>query len=247
MKNLSIGFFLLGATFFTISCKKESNPIETGNELGVANGVIVNSRGYLSFKSSNDIVEFGKRLNSSKKESIMSDLRKKGFKSRSNSSSFSRAPNSIYNLIFNEEGLLQVDDVIMKITDDDKFLYTLKEGISDSVTFNKLLNEIYDGLKMNKINVDRSLLEEFNLIDFTAENPFGELEALYNADQKRPMFGGATILSSDTDPAFYNTGTGQCEQCTNYYSQSVTYIFWIALYGELQFTGQVCHSVPTCK
>jgi hypothetical protein len=230
------------------SCRKEKN---VDVALNVQNfdtkiDVTVTPKGHLFFKTSNDIVKYGLAIkNSNTFDSLLSDLKEKGFKCRNQRTSINaRESNSVYNLIFNEEGLVQVDDVIMKITSDDKFLYTLKEEYSNSETFDKLLAEIYDGLKMNKINVDRKLTEEFNFIDFTAENPFGKLESLYNETGKRPMFG--TVTNNFTTTSYGYNVYGQCQQCTHSYTQTVTYVFWIGFPGEAQYVGTTCENSNTC-
>lgn len=241
-------FSLFVAILFTTSCKKENTTTENESKNEIQDGVSVNSKGYLVFQSSKALIEFGKKLNSKKSDHTLADLQEKGFKNRSMKSSLlqARNSNSIYSLIFNEDGLLQVDDIILKITDDDKFLYTLKEEFSNPETYNKLVNEIYDSNKMNKINVDRSLEIDFDLVEYTDENPFGEFENLYGAQQNRPMFGTKDKEIDQPDPAFYNP-LGQCKQCTQHYVQTVTYIFWIAFPGEPQFIGTTCKDSDECN
>ncbi|MFZ1527598.1 MAG: hypothetical protein WAT19_02535 [Ferruginibacter sp.] len=231
MKTLLFRLVLITSFFSLFSCKKENSiaPSDLTNE-----SYVIKPGGYLAFKNVEDVVSFGKTImNPTASAQILEELEQKGFKKRHSLSQLtSRDPNSIYSLIFNEEGLLQVDNVIMKITDDDKFLYTLKEEMSDPETFNKLLNEVYDGLKMNKINVDRDLTEVFDLIDFTADNPFGKLESLYAGTEKRPMFGSNTNTWEVTTEPTYDA-YGNCVSYTTTYSQTTTYIFWVGFPGSV--------------
>lgn len=231
------------------SCKKEVNVNNSSDKKNLNSkiDVSVSSKGYLNFKTSDDIIKYGLAIkNADNFDSLLSVLKTNGFKCRSHRASmYARGTNSVYDLIFNEEGLVQVDDVIMKITSDEKFLYTLKVEYSNPETFEKLLAEIYDGLKMNKINVDRKLTEEFNLIDFTSENPFGKLESLYNETEKRrPMFG--TVTNNFTTTSYGYNVYGQCQECTHSYTQTVTYVFWIGFPGEAQYLGTTCVNANTC-
>lgn len=245
MKKSIFNLMTLILVLLFCSCKKEYNQPKT--EDLQQNDIVVKTEGYIAFKNQSVLIEFTKKLmNPDFGNSFIADLQKKGFKKRQgNTNIYSRDPNSIYSLIFNQDGLLQVDNIIMKISEDDKFLYTLKEDMTDSATFNKLINEIYDGLKMNKISVDRNLSEEFSLIDFTSENPFGKLESLYGGDEKRPMFGTVVTFPTITDPPFY-TGNGNCEVCTHSYIQYTTYIFWIGFPGSPIYTGTTCVSSTGC-
>lgn len=183
----------------------------------------VSSRGFLVFPNTNSIVKFGKLLNSDKKDSLISELQLKGFKGRNqNPDILSRDSNSIYNQFFDENGFLQVSDIIMRISDDDAFLYTIKEEYADQQAFNNLFNEIYDALIMNRINVDRSRDEEFDLVEFTLENPSGEFEAIFTGAERRPMFGHTDIIVTN----WVSTGTpGTCYFWQSHYITN--YVFWI--------------------
>jgi len=247
MKNLIIAFFLFSIVSLNTSCKKESINQSTIEPVAKSN-VILTSNGYLKFPTQQSIIEFGQKLmNPNKKQDALAELTRMGFKNRGlNASVTGRDPNSIYSLIFDENGMLEVDNIIMKITDDDKFIYTLKEELASPDAYAKLLQEIYDGFKMNKINVERKLEEDFSLIDFTSENPFGKLEELYSGAGKRHMFGSQQHTYNVVDPAFYNL-YGTCTQCTNTYSYTTTYIFWIGFNSTPEYTGQNCVTVPTCK
>mgnify|MGYP003411752826 FL=1 len=157
-----------------------------------------------------------------------------GFKNRKqNPSVLSRNENSIYNQFFDENGFLQVSDIIMRISDDDAFLYTVKDEFANQQAFNNLFNEIYDALIMNRINVDRNMSEEFDLIDFTLDNPAGEFENIFTGQERRPMFGSSQSTWSSTTEPGYNA-LGQCVSYTTTYSQTTTYIFWIGFPGSVQ-------------
>ena len=151
-----------------------------------------------------------------------------------------------YDVYFDQDGLMQVEDILIKISSNEKFLYIIKEQNLDPELYNKLISEIYDELKMDKINVDR-LEESFDLLGMVDYTPFGINEPEITNEDKRPMFGSQGHTYTVTDPAFYNTQTGGCQQCTNTYSYTTTYIFWIGFNSSPEFTGQTCASVPSCK
>lgn len=241
----SIFCFLIGLTLLTASCKKDTI-MDNSSQPTASDNFHVSSRGFLVFPNTNSIVKFGKLINSDKKDSLISKLQSQGFKGRSqNPNILSRDSNSIYNQFFDENGFLQVSDIIMRISDDDAFLYTIKEQYADQQAFNNLFNEIYDALIMNRINVDRSMSEEFDLIDFTLENPAGEFEDIFTGLERRPMFGSNTSTQTSTTYG-YNTGTGQCQFCTHTFTVTTTYIFWIGFPGEPQYQGTSCVPFDSC-
>lgn len=245
MKTSIVKIIFVGLIFLTTSCKKDSQ-IESNNQIVVSDNFHVSSRGFLVFPTTKAIVKFGKLLNSDKKDSLISQLQLQGFKNRKQShSALSRNENSIYNQFFDENGFLQVSDIIMRISDDDAFLYTVKEEYANEEAFNDLFNEIYDALIMNRVNVDRNMAEEFDLIDFTSENPSGEFEEIFTGIERRPMFGSSTSYPTVTDPGFYNV-YGQCQVCTHTYSQTTTYIFWIGFPGSPQYQSTSCVNSNTC-
>jgi hypothetical protein len=245
LKFLVIPIFMM-VVFF--SCKKDNSLKVVSDEevLRVKKEVSVSSSGYLIFSKAEDIVKFGKLLVIDNDEKLLHELKADGFKSRkANQTDLARNPNSIYSSIFNAQGLLQVNDVIMKITDDDKFLYTVIQQYADAATMTNLINEVYDPIKMNKINVDRELTTNFSLLDFTVANPFGTLEALTNRTApNRPMFGSRTRSWSSTTETGYNA-IGQCVSYTTDYSQTTTYIFWIGFPGSVHIGNTVTNFLPS--
>jgi hypothetical protein len=239
MKTSILNLFFVGLIFLATSCKKDSM-VESSNQTTTSDNFHVSSRGFLVFPTTSSIVKFGKLLNSNKKDSLISDLQLQGFKNRKQSPSvLSRGDNSIYNQFFDENGFLQVSDIIMRISDDDAFLYTVKEEYADQQAFNHLFNEIYDALIMNRINVDRSMSEEFDLINFTLENPAGEFEAIFTGAERRPMFGNTQGTAVNNIPDIYNPGN-----CTTYSCAYTThYFFWIntgTTWGDCTSTYGTC-------
>ncbi|MBS1762786.1 MAG: hypothetical protein JSR00_07915 [Bacteroidetes bacterium] len=59
---------------------------------------------------------------------------------------------------FDQNGMLQISDILLKISSDENFLYIVKEQNLDAEIYDKLISEILDEMKMNKINID--MLEE---------------------------------------------------------------------------------------
>ncbi|MFZ4769896.1 MAG: hypothetical protein ACOYLO_06910 [Ferruginibacter sp.] len=233
MRTSIFKLLLVGLILFVTSCKKD-NIIDNNSQTTISDNFHVSSRGFLVFPTTNSIVKFGKLLNSEKKDSLISELQLQGFINRKqNPTVLSRGEGSIYNQFFDENGFLQVSDIIMRISDDDAFLYTVKEEYADQQAFDKLFNEIYDAMIMNRINVDRSMEEEFDFVNFNLENPAGEFEAIFSGAERRPMFGSSQSTWSSTTVPEYNA-VGQCVSYTTTYSQSTTYIFWIGFPGSVQ-------------
>jgi hypothetical protein len=245
LKFLVIPIFILIAFF---SCKKDNSLNRVTNEesLSVKKEVSVSSRGFLIFNTEQDIVKFGKLLMIDNDEKLINELKSEGFKSRKiNQTDLARNPNSIYSSIFNAQGLLQVNNVIMKITDNDLFIFTLLQENADAATMASLINEIFIPSKMNKINVDRDLTTNFSLIDFTALNPYGQLELLNSgiAGKRRPMFGSSiNEWETTTNPEF--NAIGQCVSYTTQYSQTTTYVFWIGFQGSTSVGNTVTNILP---
>lgn len=228
MKTLLSGSILLCSILFFSSCQKDNslnNEVETTKVNNLAVSLI--PQGFLKFNTSNDFIAFSKKiLNAETKESVLKDLSEKGFKSRNfNIASRNSDTTNPYNLIFNADGLLEIDNVIMKISDDDQFLYTMKEEYSNPETFNGLVNEVYNAIKMNKINVNRNLTAEFNFSDFSTQNPFGVEEARNNASLRRPMFGHVTSTSTSSSDGY--DVYGNCIHTVVTTTSNDGYIFWI--------------------
>jgi len=224
MKKTLLGSILLCGIFLS-SCKKDNSTYQE-NEITATNNIAVSvtPKGYLKFTTTKDIVELSKKLFDPKtKESVLTELTEKGFKNRkSNITSYSSNPTSPYDLIFNSDGLLEVENVIMKITDDDKFIYTLKEKQANSTTFNNLVKEVFDTLTMNKINVDRNAVSPFNFAEFMALNPNGQQEVLSKAILRKPMFGTTDVIITQWVPTL-TPGT-----CYFWQSHYITvYVFWV--------------------
>lgn len=168
------------------------------------NNITVSSKGYLMFHSVNDIVAYSKLLNSSSRDSVLSNLQSKGFLKKSTIYMYSKEGDDPYNLYFDEDGLMQVEDILIKISSNEKFLYIIKEQNLDPELYSKLISEIYDELKMDKINVDR-LEENFDLLGMVDFTPFGINETENTSGNKRPMFGHTNDdcgLHSNAKPAF---------------------------------------------
>jgi hypothetical protein len=151
---------------------------------------------------------------------------------------------SPYDLIFNFDGLLEIDNVILKISDDEKFIYTLKEDYVNTTTFNNLVSEIFDAMTMNKINTDRNVSSEFNFSEFMIQHPSGVEEARTNANLRRPMFGQTTTTANNVPigTGQYNIVTGGCDQTVCEVTHHTQYIFWINV--DEWDTLDNCHTIP---
>lgn len=130
MKNLRSICIALFSLIFLFSCKKES--IKENANLDATTTDIINMKvspkGYLIFPSVQDLLKYDKALSSESKNLIVHNLALKGFKHRDLSNSlFARDQDSPYNYYFDTDGLMQIANVLIKISDDDKFLYIVKE------------------------------------------------------------------------------------------------------------------------
>ena len=219
MKKLLSSSIIFVFVIFS-SCKKDTSL--NNNVIQSSSSKInysLSTKGYLNFKSTNDIVAFGKKLLDPKtKVTLLEELSEMGFKKRNVSTSLRPTdPSNPYNIIFNSDGILEVNNVIIKITDDDKFLITLKELYLNDASFNNLVNAVYDPSKMNKINVDRNVAVQFDLVGFTNINPYGHEEELNTEAEKVPFFGKRRLSTKTVvGQSETNTGTGGCHamSCT---------------------------------
>jgi hypothetical protein len=217
------------ATFFAASCsKKGSEPqaIDVSKLNGIEKIVSVSNKGYLVFASKKDAVEFDKLLAKSNKEDVDNYLASKGFKRRKHNAlarTNEEASDSPYDVYFNEDGLLQLENIIMRITGDEQFIYTITEDNLTEETLTQIINESYEAGLMNKITVDRDKDVEFDITLFIDEHPNGVVEdAQQGTASRRPMFGTTTHCYNGwyTDPI------------TNvpfhyYWIEKDTYAFWI--------------------
>lgn len=94
---------------------------------------------------------------------------------------------------FDQNGMLQISDILLKISSDENFLYIVKEQNLDAEIYDKLISEILDEMKMNKINIDR-LEEDFDLFTFMDLTPFGINEPEYAQKDKIPFIGKNVAL-----------------------------------------------------
>lgn len=116
---------------------------------------------------------------------------------------------------------MQIEDILIKISSNEKFLYIIKEQNLDPDLYSKLLNETYDELKMDKINVNR-LEENFDLLAMVDYTPFGINEPETSTGKPRPMFGHTDIPVTQWVPT--NT-PGTCYIWQTYWVTH--YYFWI--------------------
>lgn len=223
-----INTFMIVLFLFT-SCKKEnvnginnqSSILQNENNLdnSVLSRISVHSNGYLVFNNKNDLLEFGKLLNSPSKKVALNSVISKGFHQKySPLSVASKEEEDPYKIIFDQNGLLQVGDILMKISSDEKFFYIVKEQYLDPEVYVKLISEFYDELKMDKINVDR-INEDFDLFALIDYTPFGINEPEYKGEEKRPFWGTGTVNHYDEISGCHWT----CHK---------NYMFWIGVSSE---------------
>jgi hypothetical protein len=191
-------------------------------------------------------VNFSKKLFSTETgDSVIASLKEKGFQNRTSKVSARNGnPNSAYNQIFNSDGLLQVGNILLKISIDDQFIYSLKQEFSTPEAFNNLLSEVYDAARMNKIVVDRNIYDNFNFDAFSQQNPHGIQESLVGGSvEKRPMFG--TTHTTGTEAPYgtplINHLYGGCHQMMCTPVHHTQYVFWIGVDHWTTYTN--CHWV----
>ena len=199
--------------FSFVSCKKENTDLQSNQasalepqnkpEWSVLNRINVHANGFLVFAKRNDLLEYSKLINSPSKELTLKYLSSKGFEQKpANLSITSREGDDPYATVFDSNGLLQVEDILMKISNDEKFFYIVKEQNLDPAVYTKLLAELYDELKMNKINVDR-VNENFNMFAVIDYTPFGINEPLITTAEKRPCIGTGVVTHNMVNGCHY--------------------------------------------
>jgi hypothetical protein len=228
------------------SCKKDTiNSDEPSTDL--KEEITMSSRGYLVFPNVESVVSYGQLLASNPNNEVALNIRKLGFKNfGQNISNTQGASNNPYSDFFDENGFLQVSNVVLKLSSDEQFVYTLNAAMADSVNYNLMLNEVYNAIIMNKINVDRDFSLPFEFFAFMAANPNGENESLNTSAAKRKMFGSTTTHPVAVDPPMYN-GYGNCQVCTHTYSQTTTYFFWIANVHQPVYQSTSCVASVGCN
>lgn len=216
--------------FFVIeSCKKEnSSQLVSDSNLqkqsSVLNRISVSPNGYLVFNNRKDLKEYSDLIHSDNKQLVISQLISKGFQKKQKATSYFAKGDSDedpYIEFFDQDGLLQVEDILIKISSDEKFFYIVKEQNLDPDVYSKFLSEFYDELKMDKINVDR-LNEDFDMFALIDYTPFGINEPEFAVEEKRPCIGSTT---TNYYPQPIANGDGTCQ----FWHQPIMhhYFLWI--------------------
>jgi hypothetical protein len=216
-------------TIFIFSCKKDES-LTKGEELLNQNGisVTVSPKGFLNFKTKQDIAKFSILISEKTNELlIFQNLKNEGFKAKINNiSSKNSNLDEVYNLFFNKDGILEVENTILKITNDNKYLLALLEQNLDEIEFENLVNEDYNIKKMKKINIIREA--NFNLLNFMQMSRDDESISTLSDATGVPMFGAQTTSYGNVSigSTHYN-GVGSCVQtfCTKKITRH--YIMWI--------------------
>lgn len=200
----------------TSEYKSQSKPDES-----IISRIKIDPKGFLVFPNRDGLMEYGKLITSSARQSTLDDLKARGFQTKTLNSASSREGEDPYATVFDQNGLLQVGDILMKISSDKKFFYIVKDQNLDPTVYAELIAEFYDQLKMDKINVDRinQAFDMFSLIDYT---PFGINEPEIAISDKRPCIGTVHGIACNQSTNVY---TGDCiNTCCAF---STHYFFWI--------------------
>lgn len=185
-------------------------------------------------------MEYSKVINSSSKEFALESLSSKGFQQKTTTLAMtSRDEDSPYYTVFDQDGLFQVGDILMKLSSDEKFFYIVKEQNLDPEVYAKLLAEFYDELKMNKINVDR-VNEDFDMFSLVDYTPFGINEPEIAISEKRPCIGSAP--GDDQCNGFHNAVTDVCS--TTCCPTTNHYFLWI--YTGTTVGGNCSTTIVSC-
>jgi hypothetical protein len=228
-----------------ISCKKDTIQNDEPFEKQMKE-ITVSARGYLIFPSTESLVNYGKLIAKDANNSTTAQLVQKGFKKfEANISSSQGSGNNPYSDFFDENGFLQVSNIILKLSSDQNFVYTLDQAMADSTNYNNMFNEVYNAVINNKINVDRDFNLPFEFSAFMNSNPNGQNETLNTSSQRRKMFGSSTNNYTTSDPPMYN-GYGNCQVCTHSWSQTTTYFLWIGNNHSPVYQGTTCTSSTMC-
>lgn len=220
---------ILLATFFIVSCSKngrEPQATELSKLNGIEKTVAVSKTGFLVFATLKDAVAFNNLLTKTNKEDVFAYLVEKGFKRRKYSAQSRSAEESLdstYNVYFNEDGLVQLENIIMKISGDEKFIYTMTEENLTNETLAEIITESYNAGIMNKITLGRQFDVDFDIKLFITEHPNGIIENPSNgAARTRPMFGTVTGCFE----TWYHDPISD-ETVYNHTTTSDSYFFWI--------------------
>jgi hypothetical protein len=258
IKALNISLFLM---VLLIGCKKETlTPtstssdnlsLATSNRLSPSN-ITVSAEGFLVFPTMEEIIGFQDFLANTSHEEIQLYLDSLQFNSKGLSlyndqtSEYYEAttPEQHIDYLFGEEMIVQVNDVVMKLTAD-SFLLTVALANYDVNAYAGLLSDNFDENVMNKFSTDRQVTENFDLFEFIIETPAGYEETQHFEGDKVPMFGTVTTQSDVTDPDYYDA-YGNCLHAVHHYTIKKKYFFWMQVGNSSTYTGSTITAGTNC-
>lgn len=189
-----------------------------------ANGLSLNSYGFLKFNTSNDYVKFIESLKTSTNGEIKKVLNTLGFVSNGNvnissSQDLNTITESQYEeYLFNSTGFIQIDNVIMRKKTIGGFVLTCNNNNFSSNIYNNMLNDTYISNKMNQFAINISRTKDFSIIQYCQNSPIGNVETSNPTDfyGKRKFFGWGTYTYDVPAPEY---GPYACMQweCDRYY------------------------------
>lgn len=122
------------------------------------------------------------------------------------------------------DGIVEINGVLMKPIEDNKFLLTMVTSNVNSESYNRLAKGEYDKETMNKFATNRPKKLRIELYEFIKKTPAGyeENEAFPESDNRRPFWGK---ICGDHTVCIPNAETGGCDTYTGTYC--CKYRFWI--------------------
>lgn len=216
-----------------MGCKKDKSFFSENtdpNLLGRESIISINldPRGFLKFNEE-DLTEFYSVLSSYSHEDIQESLTEDGFSSLGQLN-FNSSNTDFYNIpledeqvhyILSEDGIVQVENVIMKISDDFTYVIAVTEENIDSTIFNMLKEGYYDSDKMNKFTFSQDG-NELDIVEFALVMPSGHEDSAPVGQYRVPFWGTTTTYVLTWIPNAENPG--MCNFATYKYHR--VYRFW---------------------
>lgn len=218
-------------TIIFLACNKKAEIKQDDQQVNFKLGLTVSPRGFLIFKKFSDFEGYTNFIKGNTPEDVKSFLASIHFKGKATKeNSFARSTsssNSELNYILDENDVVQIENVVMKLTDDQKFMLTMIGGNLTEASYADLINGVYNSSFMDKFSTfpdEGSPL----LIPFVNETPIGYEETGINEPGTNAWFGWENgIVSTSTN--FYYNGIGQCVGRTTICKPRTYYFFGIAI------------------
>lgn len=189
----------------------------------------VSENGFLIFPSIKDLEDYGDFLSNSTHAEVQKYHESINFTSRGKDKFGESYANEKVtdeqqiDYALDIHGIVEINSVIMKPINDNKFLLTMIPENLNSSSYSRLSNGEYDSETMNQLATNRPKENKIDLFEFIKSTPKGYKETQANSASLERKFWGRSCTSGTT--CIPNAVTGDCDPYN--WTYCCKYTFWI--------------------